>query len=134
MECAEPALRLDVRATIIVDRSEYSSRQLFSSGGAGNYVVPNPIEVGDIIIEDGRKRADATLHCIKALLPSVYTLNDRMVDRIEQCIDRGNILVEIREADCRQPTIGNLRGHIVHIDANAADGEGFAFVIACRLD
>ena len=57
-----------------------------------------------------------------------------MVDRIEQRIDRGNILVEIREADCRQPAIGNLRGHTVHIDANATDGERFAFVIACGLD
>ena len=57
-----------------------------------------------------------------------------MIDLIEEHVDGRNVFVKVRETDCRQAAIGHLLGHIVHIDANAADGERFAFVIACGLD
>ena len=57
-----------------------------------------------------------------------------MIDLIEEHVDGGNALVEVREVNCRQAAIGHLLGRVVYVDTNAADGERFAFVIACGLD
>ena len=83
---------------------------------------------------DGRERSGVFFHGVETLCPRIYSVYNCVIDLIEEHIDGGNVLVEIRETDCRQAAIGNLRRHIVHIDANAADGKRFAFVVACRLD
>ncbi len=130
----KPLFRLDACATKVIDRFKDAARQLVSSGGAGDNVLPNPIEVSDIFVVDGRERSGVFFHGVEALCPRIYSVYNCVIDLIEEHIDGGNVLVEIRETDCRQAAIGNLRGHIVHVDANAADGERFAFVIACGLD
>ena len=74
-------------------------------------MLPDPIEVSDIFVVDGRERTGVFFLGVEALCPAIYSVYNCVIDHI-----------------------GNLRRHIVHIDANAADGERFAFVIACGLD
>ncbi len=57
-----------------------------------------------------------------------------MIDLIEEHVDGRNVFVKVRETDCWQAAIGNLRGHIVHVNADATDRKRVAFVIACGLD
>ena len=97
-------------------------------------MLPNPIEVSDIFAVDGRERSGVFFHCVEQICPRVHSVYDGVIDLLEQHINGGNVLVEIREADCRQSAIGHLLGRVVYVNANAADGERFAFVIACGLD
>ena len=134
MEDAQAALGLNACAAAIVDRSKYASCQLVSSGGAGDNVLPDPIEVSDIFVVDGRERTGVFFLGVEALCPGIYSVYNCVIDLIEEHVDGGNALVEVREANCRQPAIGHLLGRVVYVDTNAADGERFAFVIACGLD
>ena len=134
MEDAQAALGLNACAAAIVDRSKYASCQLVSSGGAGDNVLPNPIEVSDIFVVDGRERTGVFFLGVEALCPGIYSVYNCVIDLIEEHVDGGNALVEVREANCRQAAIGHLLGRVVYVDTNAADGERFAFVIACGLD
>lgn len=134
MEDAQAALGLNACAAAIVDRSKYASCQLVSSGGAGDNVLPDPIKVGDIFVVDGRERTGIFFLGVEALCPGICSVYNYVIDLIEEHVDGRYALVEIRETDCRQAAIGYLLGRVVHIDANAADGKGFAFVIACGLD
>lgn len=134
MEDAQAALGLNACAAAIVDRSKYASCQLVSSGGAGDNVLPDPIEVSDIFVVDGRERTGVFFHGVEALCPGIYSVYNCVIDLIEEHVDGGNALVEVREANCRQAAIGHLLGRVVYVDTNAADGERFAFVIACGLD
>ena len=134
MEDAQAALGLNACAAAIVDRSKYASCQLVSSGGAGDNVLPDPIEVSDIFVVDGRERTGVFFLGVEALCPAIYSVYNCVIDLIEEHVDGGNALVEVREANCRQAAIGHLLGRVVYVDTNAADGERFAFVIACGLD
>ena len=134
VEDAQAALGLNACSAAIVDRSKYASCQLVSSGGAGDNVLPDPIKVGDIFVVDGRERTGIFFLGVEALCPGICSVYNCVIDLIEEHVDGRYALVEIRETDCRQAAIGHLLGRIVHIDANAADGERFAFVIACGLD
>lgn len=134
MEDAQAALGLNACAAAIVDRSKYALRQLVSSGGAGDNVLPNPIEVSDIFTVDGRERSGVFFHGVEAFCPGIYSVYNGVIDFIEEHVDGRNALVEVREANCRQAAIGYLLGRVVYVDTNAADGERFAFVIACGLD
>ena len=134
MEDAQAALGLNACAAAIVDRSKYASCQLVSSGGAGDNVLPDPIEGSDIFVVDGRERTGVFFLGVAALCPGIYSVYNCVIDLIEEHVDGRNVLVKVRETDCRQAAIGHLLGRIVHIDANAADGERFSFVIARGLD
>ena len=134
MEDAQAALGLNACAAAIVDRSKYASCQLVSSGEAGDNVLPDPIEVSDIFVVDGRERTGVFFLGVEALCPGIYSVYNCVIDLIEEHVDGGNALVEVREANCRQAAIGHLLGRVVYVDTNAADGERFAFVIACGLD
>ena len=134
MEDAQAALGLNACAAAIVDRSKYASCQLVSSGGAGDNVLPDPIEVSDIFVVDGRERTGVFFLGVEELCPGIYSVYNCVIDLIEEHVDGGNALVKVREANCRQTAIGYLLGRVVYVDANAADGEGLAFVIACGLD
>ena len=81
-----------------------------------------------------RERTGIFFLGVEALCPGICSVYNCVIDLIEEHVDGRYALVEIRETDCRQAAIGHLLGRIVHIDANAADGERFAFVIACGLD
>ena len=134
MEGSKAVFRFDARATKAIDRLKDATRQLVPSGGAGDNVLPDPIEVSDIFIVDGRERTGVFFLGGEALCPGIYSVYNCVIDLIEEHVDGGNVLVEIREANCRQAAIGHLLGRVVYVDANAADGERFAFVIACGLD
>lgn len=134
MEETQAVFRFDARATKAIDRFKDASRQFVSSGGAGDNVLPDPIEVSDIFALDGRERSGVFFHGVEAFCPGIYSVYNCVIDLIEEHVDSRNVLVKARETDCRQAAIGHLLGHIVHIDTNATDGERFAFVIACGLD
>ena len=134
MEGSQVVFRFDARATKVIDRFKDASRQLVSSGGAGDNVLPNPIEVSDIFVVDGRERTGVFFLGVEAFCPGIYSVYNCVIDLIEEHVDGGNALVEVREANCRQAAIGHLLGRVVYVDANTADGERFAFVIACGLD
>ena len=97
-------------------------------------MLPDPIEVSDIFVVDGRERTGVFFLGVEALCPGIYSVYNCVIDLIEEHVDGGNALVEVREANCRQAAIGHLLGRVVYVDTNAADGERFAFVIACGLD
>lgn len=134
MEETQAVFRFDARATKGIDRLKDASCQLVSSGGAGDNVLPNPIEVSDIFAVDGRERSGVFFHGVEAFCPGIYSVYNGVIDLIEEHVDGGNALVKVREANCRQAAIGYFLGRVVYVDANAADGEGLAFVIACGLD
>lgn len=81
-----------------------------SGRGAGENVFPDPIEVSDIFVVDGRERTGVFFLGVEVFCPRVYCVHDSVIDLIEEHVDGGNVLVEIRETDCRQAAIGNLRG------------------------
>ena len=83
---------------------------------------------------DGRERTGVFFLGVEAFCPGIYSVYNCVIDLIEEHVDGGNALVEVREANCRQAAIGHLLGRVVYVDTNAADGERFAFVIACGLD
>ena len=134
MEGSQTAFRFDTRATKAIDGFKDAACQLVAGRGTGDNVLPNPIEVGDIFVVDGRERTGIFFLGVEALCPGICSVYNCVIDLIEEHVDGRYALVEIRETDCRQAAIGHLLGRIVHIDANAADGERFAFVIACGLD
>lgn len=72
-----------------------ASRQLVPSGGAGDNVLPNPIEVSDIFAVDGRERSGVFFHGVETLCPRIYSVYYCVIDLIEERIDGGNILVEV---------------------------------------
>ena len=134
MEGSKAVFHFDARATKAIDRFKDATRQLVLSGGAGDNVLPDPIEVSDIFVVDGRERTGVFFLGVEALCPGIYSVYNCVIDLIEEHVDGGNALVEVREANCRQAAIGHLLGRVVYVDTNAADGERFAFVIACGLD
>ena len=121
MEGSQAAFRFDTCATKGIDGFKDAACQLVTGRGTGDNVLPNPIEVSDIFAVDGRERSGVFFHGVETLCPRIYSVYNCVIDLIEEHIDGGNVLVEIRETDCRQAAIGNLRRHIVHIDANATD-------------
>lgn len=134
MEGSQAVFCFDARTTKAIDRFKDASRQLVTGRGAGDNVLSNPIEVSDIFAVDGRERSGVFFHGVEAFCPGIYSVYNCVIDLIEEHVDSWNVLVKVRETDCRQAAIGHLLGRIVHIDTNATDGERFAFVIACGLD
>ena len=95
MEGTQVVFRLDACATKVIDRLKDATRQFVPSRGAGDNVIPNPIEVSDIFAVDGRERSGVFFHGVETLCPCVYSVHDRVIDLIEEHIDGGNILVEV---------------------------------------
>ena len=95
MEGSQVVFRLDARSTKVIDGFKDASRQLVPSGGAGDNVLPNPIEVSDIFAVDGRERSGVFFHGVETFCPCFYSVHDRVIDLIEERIDGGNILVEV---------------------------------------
>lgn len=95
MEGSQAVFRLDTRATKVIDRLKDASRQFVSSGGAGDNVLPNPIEVSDIFAVGGRERPGIFFHGVEAFCPGIYSAYNGVIDLLEQHIDGGNILVEV---------------------------------------
>ena len=134
MEGAQAVVGFYARTTKVIHGLKDASRQLVSGRGTGDNVLPDPIEVSDIFVVDGSEWSGVFFPGVETLCPRVYSVHDGEIDLFGERIDGGNVLVKIRETDCRQTTIGHLLGRVVYIDANAADGEGPAFVVARRFD
>ena len=83
MEGSQVVFRFDARATKVIDRFKDASRQLVSSGGAGDNVLPNPIEVSDILVVDGRERSGVFFHGVEAFCPRIYSVHDCVIDLFE---------------------------------------------------
>lgn len=101
MEGSQVVFRFDARATIIIDGSKNSTCQLISSRGAGDNGFPNPIEVSDIFVVDGRERTGVFFIGVEALCPGIYSVYNCVIDLIEEHVDGRNVLVKVRETDCR---------------------------------
>ena len=95
MEGSKAVFRFDARAAAIVDRSKYATRQLVLSGGAGDNVLPDPIEVSDIFVVDGRERTGVFFLGVEALCPGIYSVYNCVIDLIEEHVDGGNVLVGV---------------------------------------
>ena len=65
MEGSQAVFRFDTRATKGIHGFKDASCQLVSSGGAGDNVLPDPIEVSDIFAVDGRERSGVFFHGIE---------------------------------------------------------------------
>ena len=83
MEGSQAVFRLDARATKVIDRLKDATRQLVSSGGAGDNVLPDPIEVSDIFAVDGRERSGVFFHGVEAFCPGIYSVYNGVIDLIE---------------------------------------------------
>ena len=83
MEGSQVVFRFDARATKVIDRLKAASRQLVSRGGAGDNVLPNPIEVSDIFVVDGRERSGVFFHGVEAFCPRIYSVHDCVIDLFE---------------------------------------------------
>ena len=97
MEGLQAVFSFDARATKGIDRLKDATRQLVTGRGTGDNVLPNPIEMSDIIIVDGRNRTSVFVHGVEQICPRVHSVYDGAIDLLEQHIDGGNLLVEIRE-------------------------------------
>lgn len=83
MEGTQAVFRFDTRATNGIDRLKDATRQLVTGRGTGDNVLPNPIEMSDIIIVDGCDRTGVFFHDVEAFCPCVYSVHDRVIDLIE---------------------------------------------------
>ena len=83
MEGSQAAFRFDTRATKGIDGFKDASRHLVSSGGAGDNVLPDPIEVSDIFAVDGRERSGVCFHGVEQIHPRVHSVHDRVIDLLE---------------------------------------------------
>lgn len=83
MEGSQAVFRLDARATKVIDGLKDASRQFISSGGAGDNVLPNPIEVSDIFAVGGRERPGIFFHGVEALCPRIYSVYNGVIDLLE---------------------------------------------------
>ena len=83
MEGTQAVFRFDTRASKGIDGFKDASRQFVSCGGAGDNVLPNPIEMSDIIIVDGRDRTGVFFYGAEQICPRVYSVHDRVIDLIE---------------------------------------------------
>ena len=114
MEGSQVVFGLDARATKVIDGFKDASRQLVPSGGTGDNVIPNPIEMTDVFAVDGRERSGVFFHGVEVLCPRIYSVYNFVIDLIEEHVDGGNALVEVREANCRQAAIGYLLGCLLY--------------------
>ena len=83
MEETQAVFRFDARATKAIDRFKDASRQLVSSGGAGENVLPDPIEVSDIFVVDGRERTGVFFLGVEQICPCVHSVYDGVLDLLE---------------------------------------------------
>ena len=95
MEGSKAVFRFDACATKAIDRFKDATRQLVLSGGAGDNVLPDPIEVIDIFVVDGRERTGVFFLGVEALCPGIYSVYNCVIDLIEEHVDGGNVLVEV---------------------------------------
>ena len=106
MEGSQAVFCFDARTTKAIDRFKDASRQLVTGRGAGDNVLSNPIEVSDIFAVDGRERSGVFFHGVEAFCPGIYSVYNCVIDLIEEHVDSWNVLVKVRETDCRQAAIG----------------------------
>ena len=83
MEGSQAGFRLDTRATTVIDGLKDASRQFVSSGGAGDNVLPNPIEVSDVFAVDGRERSGVFFHGVEQICPGIYSAYNGVIDLLE---------------------------------------------------
>ena len=83
MEGSQAVFRFDTRATKGIDRLKDATRQLVTGRGTGDNVLPNPIEMSDIIIVDGRDRSGVFVHGVEQICPCAYGVHDRVMDLLE---------------------------------------------------
>ena len=83
MEGSQVVFCLDARATKVIDRLKDATRQLVTGRGAGDNVLPNPIEMTDIFAVDGRERSGVFFHGVEALCPRVHSVYDGVIDLLE---------------------------------------------------
>jgi len=83
MEGSHAIFRFDTRATKGIDGFKDASRQFVSCGGAGDNVLPNPIEVSDISAVDGRERSGFFFHGVEQICPRVHGVYDGVIDLFE---------------------------------------------------
>lgn len=83
MEGSQVVFRLDARSTKGIDGLKDATRQLVTGRGTGDYVLPNPIEMSDIIIVDGRDRTSVFFHGVEQICPCAYGIHDRVMDLLE---------------------------------------------------
>lgn len=83
MEGSQAVFRFDTRATKGIDGFKDTSCQLVSSGGAGDNVFPNSIEVCDIFVVDGRERSGVFFHGVEQICPRVHGVYDGVIDLFE---------------------------------------------------
>ena len=73
MEGLQAVFRFDTRATKGIDRLKDATRQLVTGRGAGDNVLPDPIEVSDIFVVDGSERTGVFFLGIEALCPGTVS-------------------------------------------------------------
>lgn len=83
MEGSQAVFRFDTCATKGIDGFKDASRQFVSCGGAGDNVLPNPIEVSDIFAVDGHERSSVFFHGVEALCSGIYSVHDCVIDLFE---------------------------------------------------
>lgn len=83
MEGTQAVFRFDTRATKGIDGLKDAARQLVTGRGTGDNVLPNPIEMSDIIIVDGRDRTGVFFYGAEQICPRVYSVHDRVIDLLE---------------------------------------------------
>ena len=74
MEGSQTAFRFDTRATKAIDGFKDAACQLVAGRGTGDNVLPNPIEVGDIFVVDGRERTGIFFLGVEALCPGICSV------------------------------------------------------------
>ena len=110
MEDAQAALGLNACAAAIVDRSKYASCQLVSSGGAGDNVLPDPIEVSDIFVVDGRERTGVFFLGVEALCPAIYSVYNCVIDTSRSMSTAGTLSLRSERPIAARPPSGTSWG------------------------
>ena len=96
-------------------------------------MLSNPIEVSDIFAVDGRERSGVFFHGVEAFCPGIYSVYNCVIDSSRSMSTAGTFSLR-----SERPIAGRRHRappwHIVHVDADATDRKGVAFVIACGFD
>ena len=87
MEEAQAVCCFDTRATKGIDGFKDALRQLVSSGGAGDNVLPNPIKLRDIVIAYRCEWAGVICQSIELFGPRVYSVYDGVIYLAKKRID-----------------------------------------------
>lgn len=110
MEGSQAVFRFDTCATKGIDGFKDASRQLASSGGAGDNVLPNPIEVSDIFVVDGREWTGVFFLGVEAFCLGIYSVYNCVIDLIEEHVDGGTLSLRSERPIAVRPPSGTSWG------------------------